>query len=220
MRLGRGDGCRLLLREPHAFAQGALEIANVELDAGDLRFGVHAHAMRGRDLVSGLPKSITLSSAEIREAIAERAYRYAMEMDFRFLFDEKRKLFAIGYQAASHALDASYYDLLASEARLAELAADRKKLDTEAEYALRAKQGDPSAWAASRRAWSRSMSPRISSIVDWLILKRTLLIVNCKLHIANCKPMIGVFAAGTAKRFCILQYAICNKELIWHVLLV
>ena len=35
------------------------------------------------------------------------------------LFDEQRKLFSIGYQALGAALDSSFYDLLASEARLA-----------------------------------------------------------------------------------------------------
>jgi len=57
------------------------------------------------------------------EAVAERAYRYAMEMDFRFLFDGERKLFSIGYQVAAHTLDPSTYDLLASEARLASFVA-------------------------------------------------------------------------------------------------
>jgi cyclic beta-1,2-glucan synthetase len=40
------------------------------------------------------------------------------EMDFRFLFDDRRKLFSIGYRVADGALDESFYDLLASEARL------------------------------------------------------------------------------------------------------
>ncbi len=53
------------------------------------------------------------------EAIADRAYRYAMEMEFRFLFDADRMLFAIGFQQATHSVDGSNYDLLASEARLA-----------------------------------------------------------------------------------------------------
>ena len=57
------------------------------------------------------------------EAVGSRAYRYAMEMDFRFLFDGERKLFSIGYQEAAHALDPSTYDLLASEARLASFVA-------------------------------------------------------------------------------------------------
>ncbi len=53
------------------------------------------------------------------EALADRAYRFAMEMDFRFLYDSELKLFAIGYLQGAHALDNSHYDLLASEARLA-----------------------------------------------------------------------------------------------------
>ncbi|MBA3556488.1 MAG: glycosyl transferase family 36, partial [Gemmatimonadales bacterium] len=40
-------------------------------------------------------------------------------MDFKFLFDERRKLFSIGYQQSLNSLDNSYYDLLASESRLA-----------------------------------------------------------------------------------------------------
>jgi cyclic beta-1,2-glucan synthetase len=60
------------------------------------------------------------------QVIAERAYSYAMEMDFRFLFDRERKLFAIGFQQSSHSLDGSYYDLLASEARLASFIAVAK----------------------------------------------------------------------------------------------
>ncbi len=40
-------------------------------------------------------------------------------MDFRFLFHPKRKLLAIGFNVAEHRPDNSYYDLFASEARLA-----------------------------------------------------------------------------------------------------
>jgi len=39
-------------------------------------------------------------------------------MNMRFLFDPKRKLFAIGYNVSTDRLDVSSYDLLASEARL------------------------------------------------------------------------------------------------------
>jgi cyclic beta-1,2-glucan synthetase len=51
-------------------------------------------------------------------AIAERAGSYVLEMDFRFLFDEKRKVFSIGYHQSASTLDNSYYDLLASESHL------------------------------------------------------------------------------------------------------
>ena len=59
-------------------------------------------------------------------AIAERAHAYAVEMDFRFLYDGKRKLFTIGYHIGSNTVDNSYYDLLASESRLASFIAVAK----------------------------------------------------------------------------------------------
>lgn len=45
------------------------------------------------------------------------------EMDFRFLYDEQRNLFTIGYNLDNARRDSSYYDLLASEARLGSLVA-------------------------------------------------------------------------------------------------
>jgi len=47
-------------------------------------------------------------------------------MDFRFLFDERRQVFHIGYNVNTERLDPSYYDLLASEARIASLIAIAK----------------------------------------------------------------------------------------------
>jgi cyclic beta-1,2-glucan synthetase len=60
------------------------------------------------------------------EALAERASRYVIEMDFRFLFDEDRELFSIGYRPDELAHDPSFYDLFASEARLASFLAIAK----------------------------------------------------------------------------------------------
>ncbi len=51
-------------------------------------------------------------------AIAEKAQQLFREMDFSFLFDRTRKLFSIGFRVQEGSLDPSYYDLLASEARL------------------------------------------------------------------------------------------------------
>jgi cyclic beta-1,2-glucan synthetase len=42
----------------------------------------------------------------------------ASEIDMRFLYDPKRKLFVIGYNVSTSRLDGSSYDLLASESRL------------------------------------------------------------------------------------------------------
>jgi cyclic beta-1,2-glucan synthetase len=48
------------------------------------------------------------------------------DMDFRFLFDEGRMLFPVGYDVEVDKKDKSYYDLLASESRLASLVAIAK----------------------------------------------------------------------------------------------
>lgn len=58
--------------------------------------------------------------------LAMRANTRFNEMNFRFLFDEKREIFHIGYNMANEKLDSSYYDLLASEARIASLVAIAK----------------------------------------------------------------------------------------------
>ncbi len=52
------------------------------------------------------------------ESLACEAEEFADEMDFTFLFDPSRDLFSIGFNLTDNRLDASYYDLLASEARL------------------------------------------------------------------------------------------------------
>jgi cyclic beta-1,2-glucan synthetase len=58
--------------------------------------------------------------------LAERADAAVKGMDFRFLFNERRQVFHIGYNASNEQLDPSYYDLLASEARIASLIAIAK----------------------------------------------------------------------------------------------
>ena len=60
------------------------------------------------------------------QAIAERARRVRAGDGFRFLFDDERKLFSIGYQHRRNTLDNSYYDLLASESRLAASSRSRR----------------------------------------------------------------------------------------------
>ncbi|MBI4345883.1 MAG: carbohydrate-binding protein, partial [Elusimicrobia bacterium] len=64
------------------------------------------------------------------ESLAARAAAFGDAMNFRFLYDSKRRLLAIGYRAADAegpgGLDGSDYDLLASEARLASFLAIAK----------------------------------------------------------------------------------------------
>ena len=57
------------------------------------------------------------------EEAAESCHRLLSGMDFTCLFDEKRKIFSIGLHASDGRRDDSFYDLLASEARLASFVA-------------------------------------------------------------------------------------------------
>jgi cellobiose phosphorylase len=93
------------------------ELAQLEAPSSPVRAPIHT-------LIN---ESAHLSEQVGRLAVlANRAHDYVMEMDFRFLFDERRKLFSIGYDVARGGLDNSFYDLLASEARLASFIAIAK----------------------------------------------------------------------------------------------
>ncbi len=58
--------------------------------------------------------------------LAEQANAAVTGMDFHFLFNERRQVFHIGYNASAEQLDPGHYDLLASEARIASLIAIAK----------------------------------------------------------------------------------------------
>jgi cyclic beta-1,2-glucan synthetase len=55
--------------------------------------------------------------------IDRQADAYFREMDFASLFDQRRHVFHIGYNVTAGKLDSNFYDLLASEARIASLVA-------------------------------------------------------------------------------------------------
>jgi cyclic beta-1,2-glucan synthetase len=76
-------------------------------------------ASRGFDsLAAALDRSRAGSLAAQLEELASRADGFADEMDFRFLYNEARHLFSIGYNVQLERLDPGHYDLLASEAAL------------------------------------------------------------------------------------------------------
>ncbi len=52
------------------------------------------------------------------DAIGEQTRALSREINMRFLYDPERRLFSIGYNLSKGRLDNSFYDLLASEARL------------------------------------------------------------------------------------------------------
>ena len=58
--------------------------------------------------------------------IAQTCEQIVAQMDFRFLLDQDRKVFTVGYNVSEQRDDNSYYDLLASEARLTSFVAIAK----------------------------------------------------------------------------------------------
>jgi len=80
--------------------------------------------------LAGSLVTIAAGLRDIAPSLAARATALFDAMDFRFLYDPKRRLFAIGYRLADAdhpgRLDTASYDLLASEARLASFMAIAK----------------------------------------------------------------------------------------------
>jgi cyclic beta-1,2-glucan synthetase len=90
--------------------------------------------------------------------LAQRAERYIEETDFTFLFDTERKLFSIGWNEERRTLDPSYYDLLASEARLAGfLAISRNQVPVEHWFRLGRTLTRAGGGTSSLISWSGSM---------------------------------------------------------------
>ncbi|MBB4198233.1 glycosyl transferase [Rhodoblastus sphagnicola] len=98
------------------------------------------------------------SSRHARLVALETSFRaMAMAMEFDFLFDHERKLLSIGYLISEAALDASCYDLLASEARLASFFAIAKG-DIPARHWFRlGRAATPVAHGSALISWSGSM---------------------------------------------------------------
>jgi len=76
-------------------------------------------------LRAAIAQSLTEADELIERAtrLAELADDFVEETEFGFLFDRERQLFSIGYSVPDGRLDGSYYDTLASEARLASFVA-------------------------------------------------------------------------------------------------
>ncbi len=90
-------------------------------------------------------------------AVAAHARRLFEEMDFTFLFDPTRKLFSIGFSVTDGAIDPSYYDLLASECRLASFLAIAKG-DVDADHWFRLGRAlTPVGRGSALISWSGSM---------------------------------------------------------------
>ena len=92
--------------EETAVAQAAAWIERIAVALADHRLSLRMDPWNVEDLV------------ERAERLAGLADDLVEEMDFGFLFDRQRGLFSIGYNVIDGRLDRSFYDSLASEARL------------------------------------------------------------------------------------------------------
>ena len=85
------------------------------VDSGNLAGHLIAVAQACRSFAA---ESTDAAAGVLLEALARRCETLCAGMDFSGLYDGKRHLFHIGLRVEDNLLDASYYDLLASEARL------------------------------------------------------------------------------------------------------
>lgn len=118
------------------------------------------------------------------EQLAERANKFA-NMDFTFLYDNTRNLLAIGYNVDDQRRDTSYYDLLASEARLGSFVAIAQgQLPQESWFALSRLQtsagGEP-----VLVSWSGSMFEYLMPMLVMPTYSGTLLEQTCRAAVAR-----------------------------------
>ena len=107
--------------------------------------------------------------------LANASYDFVMEMDFSFLYESERKLFTIGYHPESFTPDDSYYDLLASEARLASLIAIARN-DVPLEHWFRLSRTlSRTAGSTALVSWSGSMFEYLMPVLVMRSLPFTLL---------------------------------------------
>ncbi len=95
------------------------------VDSGNLAGHLVAMRQACLDIAAALPPAPGDLGQRL-ERIAASADAMVQAMDFRFLYDEQSKLFAVGFNATTHRRDDASYDLLASEARLASFIAIAK----------------------------------------------------------------------------------------------
>ncbi|MBK8752665.1 MAG: cyclic beta 1-2 glucan synthetase [Candidatus Competibacteraceae bacterium] len=107
------------------------------------------------------------------------------QMDYDFLFDESRHLLTIGYNVSERRQDASYYDLLASEARLGcFVAIAQGQLPQESWFALgrllTIAGGEP-----TLMSWSGSMFEYLMPLLVMPTYENTLLDQTCQAAVAR-----------------------------------
>ncbi|MEE8392072.1 MAG: glucoamylase family protein, partial [Anaerolineae bacterium] len=110
----------------------------------------------------------------------EQAETLFQAMDFKFLFDPHRQVFHIGYNVEAEALDGNYYDLLASEARIASLLAIAKGDVPQSHWLHMARPVTRSNGAQALLSWGGSMFEYLMPLLLMRNYERTLLEQSCR----------------------------------------
>ncbi len=128
-----------------------------------------------------IAESSTNATARIRsvQQLAEQSRDFA-EMDFSFLLDSSSNLFSIGYNVSDQQLDRSFYDLLASEARLGSfLAIAQGQAGMDHWFAL-GRLLTATGGAPTLLSWSGSMFEYLMPLLVMPTYDKTLLDQTCK----------------------------------------
>ena len=166
------------------------DIAQFGIELAPLFDSASLGATEHRDWLVKLQQRISEINdhAATRMASQEKLARECLELsdaDFSFLFDDSRKLLSIGYNLTEHRLDASYYDLLASEARLASFVAIAQGQLRQDHWFALGRQLTDSNGSPTLLSWSGSMFEYLMPLLVMPNLDDTLLGATCKGAVAQ-----------------------------------
>jgi len=137
--------------------------------------------------LAGALLTLAVGLREIAPEHAARATALFDCMSFRFLFDPRRQLFSIGYRLAdadgAGRLDGSYYDLLASEARLASFIAIAKGDVPEMHWFHLGRSITSVRGAPVLLSWSATLFEYLMPLLVMRTYPNTLLDESCRLAI-------------------------------------
>ena len=143
-----------------------------------------------RDWLEALHHSLAQASQRALERIvaaeqlAAQAGAFA-KMDYEFLYDKSRRLLAIGYNVDELRRDASFYDLLASEARLSSFVAIAQgQLPQDSWFAL-GRLLTSAGGEAALLSWSGSMFEYLMPLLVMPSFENTLIDHTCKAAVAR-----------------------------------
>ncbi|WP_281048855.1 glucoamylase family protein [Thauera sp. GDN1] len=184
--------------DPDAPIPTLLELASVDLRCALLitdrlaaaRSAATAATAAQHAWLSELQRHLATAGARARERLAmiDRLAVQAGElghMEFGFLYDQSRHLFTIGYNVTEQRVDASYYDLLASEARLSTFVAIAQgQIPQESWFAL-GRLLTRTAGEPVLLSWSGSMFEYLMPLLVMPTYDGTLLDQTCRAAVAR-----------------------------------